>query len=132
MTSGWPAPNQRNAEHNETPEPRDWTHATQADHHRKRPSKMAKTSVSAARIVALGIAAKGDLETAVRTLEDSRTALQRWAEELTIEPENAHQSAVGVQAEAIRIAMSGLTVRAASERLSLVATLAKDAAGGAT
>jgi hypothetical protein len=80
-----------------------------------------------ARVVALGIAAKGELETAVRTLEESRAALTRWADELTIDPENARQSAVGVQAEAIRLAMSALSVRAASERLAIVAQLATDA-----
>ena len=94
---------------------------------------MAGKSVSkSARIVALGIAAKGDLEIAVRMLDESRAALQIWADELTIDPENAHQSAVGVQAEAIRIVMSGLTVRAASERLAVVAQLATDAVGGAS
>ena len=82
-----------------------------------------------ARIVALGIAAKGDLEIAVRSLDEIRAALSRWADELTIDPENAHQSAVGVQAEAIRIVMSGLTVRAASERLAIVAQLAADVGG---
>jgi hypothetical protein len=82
---------------------------------------------SVSKIVALGIAAKGDLETAVRTLDESRAALQQWAQELTIDPENAHQSAVGVQAEAIRVAMVGLTVRAASERLAIVAQLVTDA-----
>lgn len=79
------------------------------------------------RIVALGIAAKGDLELACRTLDESRKALQLWADELTVEPENAHQSAVGVQAEAIRLTMAGLSVRAASERLAIVAQLATDA-----
>jgi hypothetical protein len=91
-----------------------------------------KTSVSkTARIVALGIAAKGDLELACRTLEESRKALQLWADELSIEPENAHQSAVGVQAEAIRLAVTALSVRAASASLAIVAQLGADAAGGA-
>jgi hypothetical protein len=76
-----------------------------------------KSVSKSARIAAPGIAAKGDLEIAARSLDEIRAALVRWADELTIDPENAHQSAVGVQAEAIRIAMSGLTVRAASERL---------------
>ena len=88
-----------------------------------------KSVSKTARIVALGIAAKGDLELACRTLDESRAALQIWADELSIDPENAHQSAVGVQAEAIRIAMSALTVRAASERLAVVAQLAKDVGG---
>jgi len=86
----------------------------------------------ATRIVALGIAAKGELEIAVRTLDESRAALQIWADELSIDPENAHQSAIGVQAEAIRLAMSALSVRAASERLAVVAQLATDATGGAS
>ena len=89
-----------------------------------------KSVSKTARIVALGIAAKGDLEIAVRTLDESRAALQLWADELSIDPENAHQSAVGVQAEAIRLAMSALSVRAASERLAVVAQLAADAKGG--
>ena len=90
-----------------------------------------KSVTKTARIVALGIAAKGDLELAARSLDEIRDALQRWADELTIDPENAHQSAVGVQAEAIRLAMSCLTVRAASERLEIVSQLAQDASGGA-
>jgi hypothetical protein len=90
-----------------------------------------KTVQNTARIVALGIAAKADLEMAVRTLDESRAALQVWADELSIDPENARQSAVGVQAEAIRIAMCGLTVRAASERLAIVSQLALDCTGGA-
>jgi len=84
-----------------------------------------------ARVVALGIAAKSEIELAARTLTESTAALTQWAAELKIDPENAHQSAVGVQAEAIRIAMSALSVRAASERLAIVAQLAADAAGGA-
>ncbi len=79
-----------------------------------------------ARVVALGISAKSELETAVRTLDESRAALQIWADELSIEPENAHQSAVGVQAEAIRLTMAALSVRAASERLAVVSQLATD------
>ena len=89
-----------------------------------------KTIVSrTARIVALGISAKTEIETAVQMLDETRAALARWADELTIEPENAHQSAVGVQAEAIRLAMSALSVRAASERLAVVAQLAADVQG---
>jgi hypothetical protein len=88
-----------------------------------------KSVSKAARIVALGVAAKGDLELAARSLGEIQRALQLWADELTIEPENAHQSAVGVQAEAMRLAMAGLSVRAASERLAVVAQLAQDVAG---
>jgi len=80
-----------------------------------------------ARIVALGVAAKGEIELAVRTLDEIRVSLTLWADELSIEPENAHQSAVGVQAEAMRLSMAGLSVRAASERLAIVAQLAADA-----
>jgi len=90
-----------------------------------------KSVPKTARIVALGIAAKGDLELAARSLDEIRGALRRWADELTIDPELAHQSAVGVQAEAIRLAMSALSVRAASERLEIVSQLAQDAIGGA-
>jgi hypothetical protein len=85
-----------------------------------------RVSQRTARIVALGIAAKGDLELAARSLTEIRAALDRWADELTVDPENAHQSAVGVQAEAIRIVMSGLSVRAAAERLAIVAQRAAD------
>jgi hypothetical protein len=85
---------------------------------------------NSSRIVALGIAAKGDIELAAATLDDIRGALVRWADELSIDPENAHQSSVGVQAEAIRLAMSALTVRAASERLAVVSQLARDLADG--
>ena len=88
-----------------------------------------KSVSKTARIVALGIAAKGDIEIAARTLDESRAALTRWADELTIDPENAHQSSVGVQAEAIRIVMSALSVRAASERLAVVAQLVADLTG---
>jgi hypothetical protein len=86
-----------------------------------------KSVSKTARIVALGIASKGDLEIAARSLTEIRDALTRWADELTIDPENAHQSAVGIQAEAIRLAVTALTVRAASERLAVVAQLAADA-----
>lgn len=94
---------------------------------------MARNTVpETTRTVALAIAAKGDLELAARSLDEIRAPLQIWADELTIEPENAHQSAVGVQAEAMRLAMAGLSVRAASERLAVVAQLAAtDAHGGA-
>ena len=62
----------------------------------------------------------------MRTLEESRAALERWADELTVDAENAHQSAVGVQAEAIRVIMCGLSIRAAAERLAIVAQLASE------
>jgi hypothetical protein len=91
------------------------------------PKKIAQTT----RTVALAIAAKGDLEAAATTLGDIQRALTLWADELSTDPENLHQSAVGVQAEAMRCAMSGLTIRAASERLAIVSQLANDAKGGA-
>jgi hypothetical protein len=83
------------------------------------------------RTVALGIAAKNELESAVCTLDDARGALRRWVDELQMDHESAHQSAVGVQAEAIRLAVCALSVRAASERLAVVAQLSADSAGGA-
>ena len=89
-----------------------------------------KSVSRAERIVALGLAAKGDLELAARTIDESRAALERWADELTIDAENARQSAVGVQAEAIRLVVTGLTVRAAAERLAVVAQLATEAKAG--
>ena len=91
-----------------------------------------KSVSKAERIVALGFAAKGDLEVVVTTLGEIQRALACWAEELSIEPENAHQSAVGVQAEAIRLALSALAVRAASERLALASQLATGGKDGAS
>jgi hypothetical protein len=82
--------------------------------------------------VALAIAAKGDIELAARSLGEVQRALTIWADELTTDPENLHQTSVGVQAEAMRAAMSALTVRAASERLAIVSQLASDAKGPVT
>ena len=90
--------------------------------------KIAQTT----RTVALAIAAKGDIEAAATALGEIQRALTLWADELSTDPENLHQSAVGVQAEAMRTAMSALTVRAASERLAIVSQLAADAMGSAT
>jgi hypothetical protein len=91
------------------------------------PSRVSKTT----RTVALAIQAKGDIEQAATALGEIQKALTLWADELSTDPENLHQSAVGVQAEAMRAAMSALTIRAASERLAVVAQLAKDVIGGA-
>ena len=88
-----------------------------------------KSVPKSSRAVALAIAAKGDLEIAARSLDEIRASLTRWADELTVEADNLHQTAVGVQAEAIRIAVTGLTVRAASERLEVVSHLVSDMAG---
>jgi hypothetical protein len=82
-----------------------------------------------ARKVALMIAAKGDIEQAARSLDEVRAALTIWADELSTDAENLRQSAIGVQAEAIRATMSGLTMRAASERLNVVAQLIADEGG---
>jgi hypothetical protein len=80
------------------------------------------------RTIALALAAKADLELAARSLGEIQRSLTLWADELSTDPENLHQSAVGTQAEAIRAAMSALTIRAASNRLEVLAQLAKDAA----
>jgi hypothetical protein len=94
---------------------------------------MAKEKLTqATRTVALGIAAKGEIELACRTLDETRKTLQLYADELSVDPENAHQSAVGIQAEAIRVAVTGLSLRAASERLAIVSQLASDTKGGAS
>lgn len=94
---------------------------------------MAKSKVhQTTRTVALAIQAKGDIEQAAASLGEIQRALTLWADELSTDPENLHQSAVGVQAEAMRCAMSGLTIRAASERLAIVSQLAADAVGGAS
>ena len=91
-----------------------------------------KGSVSkTARKVALMIQAKGDIEQAVKSLDEVRSALAQWAVELSTDAENLRQTSVGVQAEAIRAAMSALTVRAASERLNVVAQLMADETAGA-
>jgi hypothetical protein len=83
-------------------------------------------------IVALGTAAKVDLEVVVTTLGEIQRALACWAEKLSIEPEHAHQSPVGVQAEAMRLALSALAVRAASERLALASQPAMGGKDGAS
>jgi hypothetical protein len=88
-----------------------------------------KSVSKTARIVALGIAAKGDLEIAARSLDEIRAALTRWADELTLDPENAHQTSVGIQAEALRASLIGLSLKGASERLAVVSLLGNDAAG---
>lgn len=94
---------------------------------------MAGKSVSkVSRVVALAIEAKTTLETAHEALGEIRGAIGVWADELTVDPENAHQSAVGLQAEAVRIVVAGLAVRAAAERMAIVAQLAQDATGGAS
>jgi hypothetical protein len=93
------------------------------------PKKVHQTT----RTVALAIAAKGDIEAAATALGEIQRALTLWADELSTDPESLHQSAVGVQAEAMRCTMSGLTIRAASERLAIVSQLAADAkTGGAS
>jgi len=84
------------------------------------------------RAVALAAAARSDLELAARSLGEIQRALTLWADELTIDGENLHQTSVGAQAEAMRLAMAGLTVRAASERLQIVSQLAADTKGGAS
>jgi hypothetical protein len=90
-----------------------------------------KVSQKTTRTVALAIAAKGDIEAAATALGEIQRALTLWASELTTDPESLHQSAVGVQAEAMRAAMSALTVRAASERLQVMSQLAQAGKGGA-
>ena len=90
-----------------------------------------KSVSKTARIVALGIAAKTELEIAVRSLDEISASLTAFADALSVDPGPAHHAAAGVQAEAMRLAMTGLSVRAASERLACVAQLAADATGGA-
>lgn len=74
--------------------------------------------------IQLMIASKGDIEQAVRSLDGVRAALTLWADELSTDSENLRQTAIGVQAEAIRAVMSALNVRAAGERLNVLAQLA--------
>ena len=87
------------------------------------------TGARAARKVALLIEAKRDLDVAAELLGEAKRAIEIWASELTTDPENLRQSAIGTQAEAVRVAMSALTVRGASERLNVVAQLVADEGG---
>ena len=92
---------------------------------------MTKQTISqrTARKTALLIAAKGDIELAATSLGEVQRALTLWADELSTDPENLRQTAVGCQAEAMRATMTGLTVRAASERLAVVSQLIADEGG---
>lgn len=87
------------------------------------------TSARAARKVALMIDSQRDLRVAAELLGEAKRAIEIWASELTTDPENLRQSAIGTQAEAVRVAMSALTVRGASERLNVVAQLVADEGG---
>ena len=79
--------------------------------------------------VALGLATKHELELAARTLDEVRKAVTVIADELSLEPENAHFLSVAIQAESLRATLCGLSLRAACERLEIVSQLAKDATG---
>ncbi|MEO7035596.1 MAG: hypothetical protein ABI548_16850 [Polyangiaceae bacterium] len=87
------------------------------------------TSARTARKVALMIEAKRDLEIAAELLGEAKRAIEIWASELSTDAENLRQSAIGTQAEAVRVCMSALTVRGASERLNVVAQLVADEGG---
>ena len=93
--------------------------------------KRQDTGARAARKVALMVEAKRDLEVAAELLGEAKRAIEVWAAELTTDPENLRQTAIGTQAEAVRACMSALTVRGASERLNVVAQLVADEAGAA-
>ena len=87
------------------------------------------TAARAARKAALMLDSQRDLRVAAELLGEAKRAIEIWADELTADHENLRQSAIGTQAEAVRVAMSGLTVRAASERLNVMAQLVADEAG---
>ncbi|MEI9936685.1 MAG: hypothetical protein WDO69_05625 [Pseudomonadota bacterium] len=92
-------------------------------------SKGHNTAARAARKVALMIEAKRDLDVAAELLGEAKRAIEIWASELTTDAENLRQTAIGTQAEAVRLCMSALTVRGASERLNVVAQLVADEGG---
>jgi len=87
------------------------------------------TSARAARKVSLMIDSQRDLRVAAELLGDAKRAIEIWADELTTDPENLRHAAIGTQAEAVRVCMSALTVRGASERLNVVAQLVADEGG---
>lgn len=86
-------------------------------------------SQRAARKAALMLDSQRDLRVAAELLGEAKRAIEIWADELSPDPENLRQSAIGTQAEAVRVCMSALTVRGASERLNVVAQLVADEGG---
>lgn len=93
-------------------------------------SKGQSTGARTARKVALMIEAQRELRFAAELLGEAKRAVEIWADELTTEPENLRQSAIGAQAEAVRMCMAGLAVRGVSAQLNVVAQLAADDSGG--
>jgi hypothetical protein len=94
---------------------------------------MAGTNIAKASVrVSLGLATKHELELAAKSLDEIRKAVTVIADELSLEPENAHFLSVAIQAESLRTALCGLSLRAACERMEIVSALAKDIAGGAS
>jgi hypothetical protein len=88
-----------------------------------------KTIPRAARCAQLMQSAQAELKQSVELLGDTQKALVIWADELTPDVENLKQTAIGVQAEAIRTAIHALSMRAAAERLAVVAQLLADEGG---
>lgn len=77
------------------------------------------------RAVALMISAQRELRQIADDLVRTTQAVGIYAEELATN--NLHASAVGVQAEGIRLAMAGQTLRAVCERLSIANQLGAEA-----
>lgn len=85
-----------------------------------------KTSVSkTTRPVALMISAQQELRQTAEFLGESLRAIGLYADELSTD--NLHTSAIGCQAEGVRLAMAGQALRAVCERLSVALVLAADA-----
>ncbi|MET0792177.1 MAG: hypothetical protein ABW061_11705 [Polyangiaceae bacterium] len=70
-----------------------------------------------------------DIRQSAEQFGETQRSLVIWADELTPEIENLKQSAIGLQAEAVRAAMYAQSLRAASERLSIVSQLLTDEGG---
>ncbi len=88
-----------------------------------------KTIPRAARFAQLMQSAQSELKLAVELLGDTQKALTIWAAELSPDVENLKQTAIGVQAEAIRTALHAQSMRAVAERLSVVSQLLTDEGG---
>lgn len=83
---------------------------------------------ASSRLAQMMLAAQTEIRNSADALGDCQAALNTWASEIQPEPETLSQAAVGVQAEAVRVAMYAQAIRAASERLAIVAQLVKDGA----
>lgn len=83
----------------------------------------------AARLAALMQSAQADLRQSVELLAETQQTLTVLADEIRPDAEGLKQSAIGVQAAAIRSAIHAQGMRAASERLAVVSQLMADEGG---